>query len=58
MRVISPLTKDDSMKAIFVEYDRDFPDEDCILAIKIGSYAHLFRWPLRYTKAFKLDPDD
>jgi hypothetical protein len=33
-------------KAIFVEYDVDFPKRYCILAIKISSMTHTFRWPL------------
>jgi hypothetical protein len=32
--------------AVFVEYDVDFPKRDCILAIKISSMTHTFRWPL------------
>ena len=37
-------------KAIFVEYDEDFPNRYCILAIGIGAkgnrMTHTFRWPL------------
>lgn len=38
-------------RAIFVEYDQDFPKRYCILAIGIGvkpnRMTHTFRWPLR-----------
>lgn len=43
---LSPKTK-----AIFVEYDLDFPTRYCILAIGLGAknnrMTHTFRWPLR-----------
>jgi len=38
-------------KAVFVEYDEDFPNRYCILAIGVGikpnRMTHTFRWPLR-----------
>ena len=41
-------------KAIFVEYDEDFPTQYCILAIGIGRrghrMTHTFRWPLGWVR--------
>jgi hypothetical protein len=38
-------------KAVFVEYDEDFPNRYCILAIGIGvkpdRMTHTFRWPVQ-----------
>jgi hypothetical protein len=43
-------TTDSPRRAVFVEYDQDFPDWYCILAIRIGvkpdQMIHTFRWPL------------
>ena len=43
--------KSNTDKAIFIEYDPDFPTKYCILAIGIGvignRMTHTFRWPLR-----------
>ncbi len=41
-------------KAIFVRYDRDFPDEDGIFLIKIHNFKQVFRWPLRLTELAKV----
>lgn len=45
----SPLDSRNISKAIFVKIDPLSP-RDAILAIKIGTYKHSFRWPLRLTK--------
>jgi len=38
-------------KAVFVEHDRlGYPNLDCILAIKIHTHKHSFRWPLKYIR--------
>ncbi len=38
-------------KAVFLRYDKDFPDEDCILAFRVGpSTIQTFRWPLKLTE--------
>jgi hypothetical protein len=41
--------KRNATKAVFVKYDKKgFPDQDCILAIRIGkTYTHRLRWPLK-----------
>lgn len=38
--------------AVFVQHDEDFPKEDVILAIRIGSMTHAFRWPLEYVEDY------
>lgn len=42
--------KGNESKAIFVEYDEDYPKKYCILGIPLGvkgnRMTHTFRWPL------------
>lgn len=43
----------DRTPAIFVSHDMGgWPRADCILAHKIGSEPHTFRWPLAYVEHY------